>query len=819
MARTHLFLVIGFCLSITAPLSAQIRTNSDDTAALPGLSWTSDTNTGVYNPAADIIGFSAGGTERVRFNAAGISTTGVVRATQFIGDGSLLTNVSGDNLGDHTATQAILGTVGTVALPGYTFSGDTNTGIYWVGADQIGLTVGGVQQLLIRSTGLTVSGSVLANNVGDIATAPSYSWSGDTNTGMYWPASDQIGITTGGTQRAVFSGTGLRVIGTITTTGIIDAGSYIYGYTGDSATAPGYTWSGDNNTGMFNASGDVIGFSTAGTERVRFNSAGISTTGSIFLNSGGNIVADSFDTTYSSSLGLYGGSATPNTGAAIALHGIDHSSQSGRMFFYATSDTTGTLLYRFYSRTTGGTNGTLLTLYQGGNATLTGEMTAAKFNGDGSGLTNIAGDDLGNHTATTTIKGANGTVALPAYTWAGDTNTGMYWVASDQIGVATGGVQQLLIRSTGLTISGSVLVNNVGDTAGAPSYSWSGDTNTGLYWAASDQIGITTGGAQRALINSTGLTVTGKLTTTGIVDAGAAIYGYSGDSVTAPGYTWSGDTNTGMYWVGADQIGIATGGVQQLLIRTTGLTISGSVLVNNVGDTAAAPSYSWSGDTNTGIYWAASDQIGITTGSAQRALINSTGLTVTGKLTTTGIVDAGSYIYGYAGDSATAPGYTWSGDTNTGMYNAAADQIGFTAGGTQRLRVITTGAVVTGNMTATAFLYSSDKRLKTDIEPLPSTLEQLAKIGTYTYRYKSDENKEQRIGVIAQEVMPLFPEAVRNDENNMMSVDYPSLVPVLIKAVNELNAQMKDAQSQITELKASNEAMKKSIEALTTNKQ
>jgi hypothetical protein len=61
-----------------------------------------------------------------------------------------------------------------------------------------------------------------------------------------------------------------------------------------------------------------------------------------------------------------------------------------------------------------------------------------------------------------------------------------------------------------LTGSGNVdfsrFLGNAGDTVSAPSFSWTGDLNTGIYQPAADQVAITTGGAQRALFTSAGTT-------------------------------------------------------------------------------------------------------------------------------------------------------------------------------------------------------------------------------------------------------------------------------------------------------------------------
>jgi hypothetical protein len=49
----------------------------------------------------------------------------------------------------------LTGYVGTVSLPGYTFSGDTNTGLYWVVADDFAAAVGGTKVQEWRTDGVT----------------------------------------------------------------------------------------------------------------------------------------------------------------------------------------------------------------------------------------------------------------------------------------------------------------------------------------------------------------------------------------------------------------------------------------------------------------------------------------------------------------------------------------------------------------------------------------------------------------------------------------------------------------------------------------
>lgn len=82
----------------------------DGSAATPAIRGT-DSNTGIFFPAADTIAFAEGGLEVARINS----------------DAQIVT------------------LAGTASLPALTFTGDLNTGIYSPGADRIGFAEGGVQ--------------------------------------------------------------------------------------------------------------------------------------------------------------------------------------------------------------------------------------------------------------------------------------------------------------------------------------------------------------------------------------------------------------------------------------------------------------------------------------------------------------------------------------------------------------------------------------------------------------------------------------------------------------------------------------------------
>ena len=93
-------------------------------------------------------------------------------------------------------------------------------------------------------------------------------------------------------------------------------------------------------------------------------------------------------------------------------------------------------------------------------------------------------------------------------------------------------------------------------------------------------------------------------------------------------------------------------------------------------------------------------------------------------------------------------------------------------------------------------VISSDARLKSNIESLGSTLSKLLQIDGKSYEMKG----KQKIGVLAQEIKEVFPELVSEDDNKMLAVNYQGLVPVLINALKEQDAKMKEQEKKINRL-------------------
>ena len=100
----------------------------------------------------------------------------------------------------------------------------------------------------------------------------------------------------------------------------------------------------------------------------------------------------------------------------------------------------------------------------------------------------------------------------------------------------------------------------------------------------------------------------------------------------------------------------------------------------------------------------------------------------------------------------------------------------------------------------TAF-YSSDERLKENIQPIVDALSKVESISGNTYDWKAGfetihSHTGHDIGVIAQEIEKVLPEVVINRDNGYKAVQYEKIVPLLIEAIKELSAKVKELESK-----------------------
>ena len=97
--------------------------------------------------------------------------------------------------------------------------------------------------------------------------------------------------------------------------------------------------------------------------------------------------------------------------------------------------------------------------------------------------------------------------------------------------------------------------------------------------------------------------------------------------------------------------------------------------------------------------------------------------------------------------------------------------------------------VISTNGSVTTYNSLSDYRLKNDLKDY-SGLNLLSKIKTYDFEWIVDKTRMH--GVLAHELQDIIPYAVngQKDAKKWQSVDYSKIVPILIKAVQELNEKI-----------------------------
>jgi phage-related tail fiber protein len=440
-------------ISVSGDATGSVNFDGSAAAAIPLVLANSGVVAGVYNSTTQIVNFTVDAKGRITAvgSAANItpafaSVTGkpTTLAGYGITDAASATAINASNLTSGTLPDARLvgaytgmtnltgsgsvdfakflgNSADTVALPSYSFTGDTDTGIYSPAADQIGISCGGVQRLLVNASGITAEGSLItALNGSAIATGT-------------------VAVLRGGTGVTTSTGSGSNVLSAsptfsgapATPTAIAGTNNTQIANTAFVATAIAGNMSGNAATATAVAFAGITGKPTtlAGYGITDGGSSGSnyqSTSRVSFLNVGS---AQSISVANLLCSDVYAdASLVPVNGiyakGAITSAGVITGNGSGLSALNASNLTSGTL-----------PDARLVGAYTGmTNLTGSGTVDFAKFAGNGAD-----------------------TVALPSYTWTGDTNTGMYSPAADQIGFATGGVQRLLLNASGLTGVGTLL--------------------------------------------------------------------------------------------------------------------------------------------------------------------------------------------------------------------------------------------------------------------------------------------------------------------------------------------------------------------------
>jgi hypothetical protein len=268
-----------------------------------------------------------------------------------------------------------------------------------------------------------------------------------------------------------------------------------------------------------------------------------------------------------------------------------------------------------------------------------------------------------------------------------------------------------------------------------------------------------------------GLGVSGRINAAnfdGIVGANTAAAGnfttlgatgvatFSAGSVSDPAITTTGDTNTGIFFPAADTIAFTEGGAESMRIDASGRLGIGATSIGN-----------------------------------EKVLISGT---ENSKLSITHNLGSGQSIFS---NGTAASGTGWN------HFNGVSSN-----GTVQNILIYGNGNIQNANG---VYGTISDIKLKENIVDATPKLEKLLKVRVRNYNLKGDYEQHKQLGVVAQELEQVFPSLVEEisdkdkDGNEIgtttKSVKYSIFVPMLVKAMQELNEKVVSLEKEIFTLK------------------
>ena len=393
----------------------------------------------------------------------------------------------------------------------------------------------------------------------------------------------------------------------------------------------------------------------------------------------------------------------------------------------------------------------------------------------------------------TTYTHSPGSSRAPIFYDSDDTTYYINPASTTTAGNFAGTVQAATFNATSTTNGGFQGID--ADSATTPSFTWTGDLNTGIWRPALDTVGITTNGVSRFSVSTVAVSSTLTIdapTFNATSTTNGGFQGIDADSATNPSFTWSADLNTGMYRYGTDNIGFTAGGNIEFIIYTSYTYSPGSSRAPIFYDSDNTSYYGNFGSTSrmnavyaNQVYLSASDsyRYRFWNGSDDYAI----GMSTSGNSTYGGRLDTTSDYNMY---------FTMSDGTNRGFVfrnaNAASGSIA---------QIDASGNLyLAGDM---AMGYSDD-RLKNRIGNIENALDKVCALDGFYYtpnevaKELGKDSDKVLVGVSAQSVEAVLPEVVVDSPvgKGYKTVQYEKMVPLLIEAIKELQAQVKDLKRQ-----------------------
>jgi hypothetical protein len=492
------------------------------------------------------------------------------------------------------------------------------------------------------------------------------------------------------------------------------------------------------------------------------------------------------------------------------------------------------------------------------------------------------------------LPAADGTAGAPSISFTADSNTGLYRAGADTLAVAAGGISVMGFSSGGV-FNSVPITSDIAGTAAAPAYGFSASNGAGMFLtggsandlgfaangsegmriAASGNVGIgTTAPAYNLQISginpvlslfesssstdlnfqatSNGLNLRKGVTSYFTFDTNGKYLGIGTTPITGNSITMSAggkigtsrlnNNNTTLEATGADVGGSDQNG-GTLILKSGISTGTGS---SNIAFYTASSAPSGTSDNAQTLKMTilGNGNVGIGTTSPNVKLHVSDSANTYLRLESTG---GSSGIYANYASGSAGGLYFWGASILRGGVFADTDHsvvlktqnstpLRFLTGNVEKMRITASGNIgigtssptqtleVNGTVLASAYLYSSDRRLKKDITPLEESLEKLLTLNTVKFNWitphNSDEERTQ-IGLIAQDVQKVFPEAVKEDSQGWLRMNYQALISPIIDGMREMyhkimnvDAKTDALQARVSDLEAKNKALEERLSRL-----
>ena len=108
----------------------------------------------------------------------------------------------------------------------------------------------------------------------------------------------------------------------------------------------------------------------------------------------------------------------------------------------------------------------------------------------------------------------------------------------------------------------------------------------------------------------------------------------------------------------------------------------------------------------------------------------------------------------------------------------------------------------------------SDRRLKNVGEKYTAGLDELKKLDFYHYTFKKDEAKTPMVGVMAQDLQKVFPDAVTKGEDGYLRIRLEDMFYAVINAVKELDNKISEIVADVTSIKTTIKSQQETIDSL-----